>query len=141
VNRRQVLEGSDLEKKRPRNQGVSHPTPQPPGHPTWPPPFALSFGYSTTAKTTRHPDSTTQRDGDEEYPGIRRNGTMVAITNATTNQGQGIKRQGGQGVVLDLHLKGDGIWNASVPRFQSSLPSLRSNRSQYLITIAYIPSI
>ena len=66
---------------------------------------------------------------------------MVAVTNATTNQrrrrGRRIRREGGQGVVLDLALKGVGIWNASV--LPTSLPvSLSLWLKPDLLLLSYI---
>ena len=66
---------------------------------------------------------------------------VAAITDAAINHWQGIRRQGGQGVVLDLTLKGDGILNASVPWFPVSLlvcsvdPLVSHNNSVYTVDI------
>ena len=79
----------------------------------------LTLPLQLSGLTITPPDPTTPRgDGDDEYgeehPGTRRNGTMVSVTTNQLWRRRGIRRQGGQGTVLDLTLRGDGIWNASV---------------------------
>jgi hypothetical protein len=108
------------------------------------------LAYLTTNTITTS-DPTTPRDEDEdgeddekEHPGTRRNETMVAVTNANNtnnNNNAGIRRQSRQGVVLDLTLRGDGFWNASVLPLSRPTPYSSRSYGHIPIIIAYTPLI
>lgn len=92
-----------------RRQGPA--TPASRSHdPAYPSSSALRFNNHFS-----RPDNPARRRRRRIPRGASWNGTMVSVTtNQRRRRRQEIRRQGGQGVVLDLTLKGDGIWNASV---------------------------